>query len=255
MKRPSFQFYPADWRTDAALQSCSIAARGFWLEAMNVAHECVPYGHLYVNGVPMTVQQLSRLVGVTAREGVALLAELDAAGVPARDDAGAIYSKRMVRDEAARAARAAGGHAGASHGQKGAEHGAKGGRPKAATGDNKPPSYPPPSSSSPSTSPVENSTLRVEAKPRAKARRSLPEDFPAAPDKMWAHDHWLAKGRADLCDAMNEEIAKFRDHHTGKATMSADWPGSWRTWARNAMNFTRRPAPAAFKTATIHKVA
>ena len=72
---------------------------------------------------------------------------------------------------------------------------------------------------------------------------------------MWAHDHWLAKGRADLCDAMNEEIAKFRDHHTGKATMSADWPGSWRTWARNAMNFTRRPAPAAFKTATIHKVA
>lgn len=76
--------------------------------------------------------------------------------------------------------------------------------------------------------------------PRNKPRRSLPELFPLEPDQDWAKAHWLAKGRADLCNAMTEEIEKFRDHHTGRATMSADWPGSWRTWTRNAMNFSRR---------------
>lgn len=81
------------------------------------------------------------------------------------------------------------------------------------------------------------------SKPRkASARRQLPEGFPAQSDEDWARDHWLSKGRADLCDAMTEEIAKFRDHHSGRATMSADWPGSWRTWTRNAMNFTKRQA-------------
>lgn len=77
--------------------------------------------------------------------------------------------------------------------------------------------------------------------PKAKSRRSLPEGFPDLQSQDWSRDHWLTKGRADLCDSMTEEIANFRDHHAGKATMSADWAGSWRTWARNAMNFTRRP--------------
>lgn len=90
------------------------------------------------------------------------------------------------------------------------------------------------------TATEERSSLRDDAKPKAKARRSLPEIFPLDPDLTWATAHWLSKGRADLCDAMTEEIDKFRDHHRGRATMSADWPGSWRTWARNAMNFTRR---------------
>lgn len=88
----------------------------------------------------------------------------------------------------------------------------------------------------------ESTSLRDVAKPRAKPRRSLPEIFPLEPDLDWSRQHWLSKGRADLCDAMTEEIAKFRDHHTGRATMSADWPGSWRTWTRNAMNFTKRQA-------------
>jgi uncharacterized protein YdaU (DUF1376 family) len=106
------------------------------------------------------------------------------------------------------------------------------------------------------TTTEERSSLRDDAKPRAKARRSLPEIFPLEPDQDWARAHWLAKGRADLCNAMTEEIEKFRDHHAGRATMSADWPGSWRTWARLAMNFTKTPVKiSSFPTAIIHKVA
>ena len=63
-------------RKDAALQSCSLAAQGLWMNALCIAHECEPYGHLTINGQPMTVAQLGRLVGATAREAQALVDEL-----------------------------------------------------------------------------------------------------------------------------------------------------------------------------------
>ena len=126
MKRPSFQFYPADWRKDAALQSCSIAAQGLWINLMCIAHECEPYGHLIINGKPMAAAQIGRLVGLSAKECQALIDELSDAGVLSIDEEGAIYSRRMVKDEQVRNARAAGGKAGSEHGIKGAEHGKKG---------------------------------------------------------------------------------------------------------------------------------
>ncbi len=148
MKRPSFQFYPADWRKDAALQSCSIAARGLWIEVMCIAHECEPYGHLTINGKAMTPAQVGRLVGLSVKESIALLDELEEAGVLSRSDDGTIFSRRMVRDEDIRQRRAAGGEAGSSHGVKGKEYGSKGGRPKKERGVFEHPIEPPPSSSS-----------------------------------------------------------------------------------------------------------
>lgn len=164
MKRPSFQFYPSDWRTDTALQFCSLQARGLWIEMMCIAHECDPYGHLVVNGKPMTTAQIGRLVGIGEKECAKLLSELFEAGVPSRSDDGVIFSRRMVADEETRNKRAAGGQAGAEHGKKGASHGQKGGRPtKQITpqetplcdeerGVIEPPIKPPPSSSSSSKS-------------------------------------------------------------------------------------------------------
>ncbi|CAN7594159.1 hypothetical protein LJR039_004341 [Pseudorhodoferax sp. LjRoot39] len=38
MKRPSFQFYPADWTTDLALRRCSPAARGVWMDVLCALH-------------------------------------------------------------------------------------------------------------------------------------------------------------------------------------------------------------------------
>jgi hypothetical protein len=75
---------------------------------------------------------------------------------------------------------------------------------------------------------------------QTKGRCSLPPHFPHEDDQGWAREHWLGKGREDLCNAINDEIAKFRDHHRSKATVSAHWPGSWRTWVRNAVTFNRK---------------
>lgn len=176
-KRPASQYYWGDWRKDEALQSCSLMARGLWHEMNCIMHSCVPYGHLYRNGKPMTTAQIATLVSITVAQCKKLLAELEDAGVPSRDANGAIFSRRMVRDEAIRAARAAGGQAGAEHGVKGAEAGKKGGRPAKSEGGSETPlpptQEPPPSSSSSSSTSVDPPTPPRGRKPITSLRTWL----------------------------------------------------------------------------------
>lgn len=141
MKRPSFQFYPGDWQRDTALRLCSIGARGCWMEMLCIMHQSVPYGYLLHEGRPLQAKHVASLIGggASTEQVQEWIDELEAEGVLARGADGVIYSRRMVRDEGIRQSRAAGGAAGAEHGIKGASHGSKGGRPKADTGDKKPP--------------------------------------------------------------------------------------------------------------------
>lgn len=44
MPRPSFQFYPADWRSNVKLWRCSEAARGAWISILGVLHDSDEYG-------------------------------------------------------------------------------------------------------------------------------------------------------------------------------------------------------------------
>ena len=170
-KRPAFQFYPGDWRKDVELRSCSVAARGLWIDMLCLAHECDPYGHLVVNGKPMKAAQIAGQVGLTAAQCSKLIDELVSNGVARVADDGTIYSKRMVADETAREARAevgrANGAKGAEFGHRGSEHGKKGGRPKAENPAGNPPTEPPekppqnprPSSSSSSSCSEEKNPL------------------------------------------------------------------------------------------------
>ncbi|CAN5533462.1 hypothetical protein BH10PSE16_BH10PSE16_40730 [soil metagenome] len=142
IKRPAFQFYPADWRKDSALQSCSIAAQGLWINILCIAHQCEPYGHLTINKKPMSGAQIGRLVGLSGKECDKLIVELEDAGVVSRTDEGALFSRRMVRDEALRNKRITNGEGGKEYGVLGAEHGKKGGRPPKVRGVIYPPSEP-----------------------------------------------------------------------------------------------------------------
>ena len=108
-KRPSFQFFPGDWRRDSALQSCSVGARGLWIEMMCIMHDGTPYGHLRVGGKDILPPVLARMVGASLEEVEGWLEELEQAGVFSRTETGTIYSRRMVRDEEIRQKRAAGG--------------------------------------------------------------------------------------------------------------------------------------------------
>lgn len=112
MRRPAFQFYPADWRKDPALSACSLAARGLWIELICIAHESERYGHLAINDKPMTVQQIARMVGESPATISKLIAELESAAVFSRSEDGSIFSRRMVSDEHIRNVRAEAGRLG-----------------------------------------------------------------------------------------------------------------------------------------------
>ncbi len=98
-RTPWFKFYAPDWRSDLSLRECGYAARGLWIDMLTIMHEAEPYGHLVISGKPAGAKRLAALLGGTEREVAGLLAQLQEAGVYSLDDAGTIYSRRMVRDE------------------------------------------------------------------------------------------------------------------------------------------------------------
>jgi hypothetical protein len=111
-KRPAFQFYPGDWLRDTALRSCSIGARGLWIDMLCLMHEGTPYGYLKVGSKVILPDTLSKMAGAPLKQINSWVSELELAGVFSKDESGCFYSRRMVKDEQTRAARAAGGKLG-----------------------------------------------------------------------------------------------------------------------------------------------
>lgn len=122
MSKPWMKFYPADWQADPALRSCSLSARGLWVEMLAVMQKSERVGHLLVNGKAPSPRVLAVLCGAASREVSRGLDELASTGVFSRDGDGVIFSRRMVRDEE-RAARDK-------------ANGGRGGNPRLKAGDN-----------------------------------------------------------------------------------------------------------------------
>jgi hypothetical protein len=127
-KAPAFQFYAGDWLRDPGVRSCSLAARGLWIDMLALMHQADRRGYLeHAPGRPITSDQLARVVGVTAEEVDRLLAELEGCNVFSRDGA-AVFSRRMVRDERKRLLCQEAGYRGGNPTLKGrAKGGVKGG--------------------------------------------------------------------------------------------------------------------------------
>lgn len=97
-KSPWLKFYPSDWQADHLLGTCSLAARGLWIEMLCVMHAAEPPGSLARNSVSLTVSQIAVLARCSVKEAQRCLDELEAAGVFSRDIDGTIFSRRMRRD-------------------------------------------------------------------------------------------------------------------------------------------------------------
>jgi hypothetical protein len=96
--KPWFRFYPVDWRGDAKLKVCSLAARGLWVDLLAIMHEGTPRGHLTIAGSAPSEADLARLLGVPVGHVRRALVELEQRGVALRTEGGVVFSKRMVRD-------------------------------------------------------------------------------------------------------------------------------------------------------------
>lgn len=94
MRRPSFQFYPADWRNNANLRRCSWEARGVWVEVMGLMHDSDEYGMLR-----WPLKEIAQALGAPVK----LVLELSSKGVMKGVDSGQceamVYTPRSGRKD------------------------------------------------------------------------------------------------------------------------------------------------------------
>jgi hypothetical protein len=110
VKLPSWQFYPGDWRKDPGVQSLSYHDRGVWHELLLLMFESSDRGKLLLNGRPFPEDSLARLLGLDKQSLTTTITTLLASGVASRDpQTGALFNRRMVRDEEIRRIRAEAG--------------------------------------------------------------------------------------------------------------------------------------------------
>lgn len=223
-KRPSFQFYPADWLRDP-VSGCSLAAQGLWLRLMFLMHDSERYGYLCQNGLPIPPEQLARRVGCQPDEFNALLAELESAGIPGCTKDSIIYSRRMVRDAEERVRDADRKRKSYRSNEKKSNKTISGDSPgnlRRFSGD----------SHTPSSSSSSSSSSLGEVSPKTPRERAPPNRFvKPTPEEINAY----CQERGNSVDAQ-----QFFDHYeangwkVGKASMK-DWRAAVRTWEKNGI--------------------
>jgi len=77
--------------------------------------------------------------------------------------------------------------------------------------------------------------------------KPLPENFPRSEETAWA----IGAHPAFSPDVIQTEADKFRNYHSAKATTSADWPASWRTWMRREEEWRKKAASKEDRQATL----
>jgi len=213
------KFWWQDWQADQALRSCSLAARGLWMDMLCIAHTGTPRGYVTINGHPVPPKRLATMSGTTEKECTRLLAELQEAGVFSRTEAGIIYSRRMVRDtEQSDAGREAVG-----------KRWAKAGKPtshpntppnRGATGE-------PSTQEAESEAEADTTLAGGSARTRARAGAPLPEGWQPIDRAAPPLDHAAV-------------LARFSDWHRAHGTTAADWDAKWRLWLADE---AKRPKP------------
>lgn len=111
-KLPAFQFYPADWRKDPAIQSLSFHDRAVVFETLCIMHESSERGKLLLNGKSMSLKVHARLLGCDEQTLSNTLSSILESGALKRDANGVLLSSRMVRDEETRKQRVLAGKRG-----------------------------------------------------------------------------------------------------------------------------------------------
>lgn len=71
-KRPSFQFYPADWLSNSNLNRCSYAAQGIWMKVLCLLHDSSEYGVLRwsLDDIAMAIGCPAKFLKELAQKGV-----------------------------------------------------------------------------------------------------------------------------------------------------------------------------------------
>ncbi|MDQ2793612.1 MAG: hypothetical protein M3Y12_06340 [Bacteroidota bacterium] len=267
MKLPAIQFYPGDWHKDQGVQALDLLQRGAWFELLLMMHDSDERGVLLVNGAPMPDAVIARRLGLDNQSANQILTTLLTYGVASRRDTdGALFCRRMVKDERLRQVRT--------------ESGKKGGNPRLLNQTaNQPPKQTPttgvkqiptPSFSSSITTSVEERGVADATAPAPLIEKVVKEKSakkPADARKKSAAPTTLAEVQAfatteypNIADAP-AEAAPFCDHYesngwrvSGKTPM-VNWRAAFRNWMRRRAQFqaaglhgSGSPAPTRART-------
>ena len=250
MKLPAIQFYPGDWHKDQGVQALDLLQRGAWFELLLMMHDSDERGVLLVNGAPMPDAVIARRLGLDNQSANQILTTLLTFGVASRRDTdGALFCRRMVKDERLRQVRT--------------ESGKKGGNPRLLNQTpNQPPKQTPttgvkqiptPSFSSSITSSIEEREAADATAPAPFVEKVVKEESakkstderkkgPAAPPTLAEVQAYAADQHPANPDAQIEAAA-FCDHYesngwrvSGKTPM-VNWRAAFRGWMHRRSQF------------------
>lgn len=112
-KLPAIQFYTGDWRKDPAVQSLDHFQKGVWIDVLCLMNESPRRGYLILpSGAPMPDDAIARNLGLEVDRWREVKSALLLLGVASENDVGALYNRRIVRDEKLRAQKARAGKKG-----------------------------------------------------------------------------------------------------------------------------------------------
>ena len=201
-----------------------------WIDMICYMHEGTPYGHLKVGSKVILPSNLAAMVGATLEQVEGWLEELREAEVFDVTEDGVMCSRRMIRDESIRNARAEGGKLGGNPSLVGKKVNLK---------DNQ--KTTPSSSSSFSSSSSSSSSIVGAVAPAKKASRMTEEwQLP----KAWGE--WAVAEHNLSVETVRLEANKFRDYwlaKAGKDGAKLDWSATWRNWVRNSLEFSPAAKP------------
>ncbi|NQT97737.1 MAG: hypothetical protein HQ562_08375 [Candidatus Marinimicrobia bacterium] len=95
-KKPSFQFYPADWIKDPKLSMCSPETRGVWIDLLCAMHELDRCGE--VSGTPAQLCRICRCDQSEFERAIAELESTKTATVTKHNGIITIINRRMNRE-------------------------------------------------------------------------------------------------------------------------------------------------------------
>ena len=98
---PYVKWHGRDWLGDPMLRMVGPEVRGVWIDLLCAMMNADPYGHLAVNGRPMTDDQAARMCGLDKGTFKAILDQIEQANISSRTACGMLYSRRLVRDHEA----------------------------------------------------------------------------------------------------------------------------------------------------------
>jgi hypothetical protein len=265
MKLPAIQFYPGDWHKDQGVQALDLLQRGAWFELLLMMHDSDERGVLLVNGQPMPDAVIARRLGLDNQCANQILTTLLTYGVASRRESdGALYCRRMVKDEHLRQVRTEAGKKGGNPtllNQTANQNPTTGDKQNPTTGvkQNSTPSF---SSSTSITSSKGERGAATAATPARSSKKSVakPANDPkqAAPRPTLADVQAYAAEQHPASADAQTEAAAFHDHYesngwrvSGKTPM-ANWRAAFRNWMRRRAQFQaagQTPAPSRARTA------